>query len=434
MDWVAATGIIFGLLLAFLVLGMPVAFAMGLIGFFGYWLVDGLHNALSMLPLTAYYTVTNYNLSPIPLFILMGEVLFYAGVGASLFDSAEKWLGRLPGGLAMAAVVACAFFAAICGSSIATAVTIGIVAIPEMERRGYSTRLATGAVAGSGGLGLIIPPSVGLIILAVLTEESAGKLLVAGVIPGVVIAVLFMMYIGIRVKLQPRLGPSSVSRVSWRDKIFSLRTTWPVIALFLLVIGGIYGGLFTPTEAAAVGAAGSIVLCGATRKLSWRNLARALMDTMRSTAMLFTIFVFAFLYAQLMALLHIPQNLSALIGGFQVSPYVTLGMIVLVLVILGCFMDGVAMVFLTVPVLYPVGIAVGFNPIWFLLIYQIACELGTETPPVGMNLFAIRSVLPHIPLGDIIRGAFPFVFLELAAIVILTIFPQLVLFLPNTMF
>ncbi len=434
MDPITGFVVIFGILFVALAAGIPVAFSMGLIGFFGYWFTQGMDVALIQLGQSAYTTVSRFTISPIPLFILMGEVLYFAGVGENLFEAFEKWFWRLPGALGMTSITACAAFAAVSGSSSATTATIGLTAIPEMEKRNYSRRLIAGTMGAGGALGILIPPSVALVVLAILTEQSAGKLLIGGFIPGLVLSALFITYIGIVAKLRPAHAPRTIEKAPpLKEKILTLRVMWPILVLFILVLGGIYIGVFTPTEAAAVGAFGSLCIALVLRKLNWHALSGALLATARISCMIVTIMFGAMVFTHLLAVLQIPQQLGSLIVGLPVNRWIILLLIQFMLVVLGCVMEGIAMQFLTIPIIFPIAVGLGFDPVWFCVLYVVNAEMGLITPPVGMNLFVLQGIAPQIRYGDIVRGMVPFVLLQATGLALMMVFPQIILFLPGKM-
>jgi tripartite ATP-independent transporter DctM subunit len=428
-----SAGIVFLLfMLVLMLMGFPVAFAMGLTGFVGTWYLTDSELALSVLRMSAYEAVSNYFFCVLPFFILMGFLCMKAGISVNLYSAAHDWFGQLPGGLAIGTVVGCGGFAAICGDSMATAATIGSVSLPEMKKYKYRDSLATGAVAAGGTLGILIPPSLGFIIYGLITEESVGKLFMAGVIPGVLLVTLFSICIYLRCKLDPTLGPRA-RRVPFSEKFTSLIRIWPVAILFGLVIGGIYLGFFTPTEAGAVGVIGALIIGLISRNFSWKSVLDALFTSMKITAMIFTILIGVEILGYFVALTEVPLKLAGFITTLSVSRYVTYGLILLVYLILGMVMNIVPMIMLTLPILFPTVVSLGFDPIWFGVIMVMMMEMGQITPPVGINVFVISGVAGDVPLSTIFRGIFPFVVVEVILIIILTIFPQIALVLPNAM-
>ncbi len=411
---------------------MPIGFVMALVGFVGFAYLVDFNGALGVLRTVPYRTFADYGLSVIPLFILMGSFCFFAGLSKDLYDTVHSWLGQLRGGLAMATVGACASFAAVSGSSLATAATMGTVALPEMKRYKYDDRLATGSVAAGGTIGILIPPSVILILYGVITEQSIGKLFLAGFIPGVLEAVFYIVTIYILCKRNPLMGPPGPS-TSFMQKIASLKSTWIVLLLFVLVIGGIYLGWFSPTEAAGVGAFGAFVFGLARRRLGWREFKSSLAETGKTTAMVFIIIMGAMVLGYFLAVSRLPYELANFIAGLGVSRYIILAFILVFYLILGCIMDSMAMMLLTVPIFFPLVTVLGFNPIWFGIIIVRVCEMGLITPPVGLNVYIIRGVAKDVPMQTIFRGILPFLIADICHVVLLVAIPQLSLFLPGLM-
>jgi tripartite ATP-independent transporter DctM subunit len=341
-------------------------------------------------------------------------------------------MGRFRGGLAMATVCACAGFAAVCGSSLATGATMGMVAIPEMDKYKYDQRLSTGCVAAGGTLGILIPPSIGFVIYGILTEESIGRLFMAGILPGILLAFLFILAIFVQCKINPNMGPRGES-TTWGTKIRSLSGTWGILLLIFIVMGGLYMGIVTPTEAAGVGAFGSFIISLLKRKLSPRSFIQCLMDTGKTTAMIFLIIIGANIFSSFLGLAKIPMGLADLIAGLELPKTVILAAIILVYIIMGCVMDCYAIMILTVPIIFPVIEAMQFDPIWFGVLMVIVLEVGLITPPVGLNVFVLKAAAPNVPMTTIFRGIWPFLVAALLSIVILIIFPQIALFLPSRM-
>ena len=427
------TGLVgIGVLLIFLLSRMPIGFVMALIGFTGFVYLEGFEAGLGILRIVPYRTFADYGLSVIPLFILMGEFCFFAGLSKDLYDAVNSWLGHLRGGLAMATVAACAGFAAVSGSSLATAATMGTVALPEMKRHGYDDRLAAGSVAAGGTMGILIPPSVILILYGVITGQSIGKLFLAGFIPGVLEAVFYIITIYILCKRNPLMGPPG-PKASLKSRITSIRNTWVVLLLFVLVIGGIYWGWFSPTEAAGVGAFGAFVLGLARRRLNWKGIKDSLSATMKSTAMIFVIVMGAMILGYFLAVSRLPFEIADFIGGLGVNRYVILIIILAFYLMLGCIMDSLAMMLLTVPIFFPLVTVLGFDPIWFGILITRTCEIGLITPPVGLNVFVIRGVAKDIPMQTIFRGIVPFLIADICEVSLLIAIPQLSLFLPGFM-
>jgi tripartite ATP-independent transporter DctM subunit len=427
---VGAIGIAVMLLL--MGLRVPIGVAMGAVGFLGFAYMSGWTAALSMLGLVPYSTVSSFTLTVIPLFVLMGHFATMAGLSQELYETANDWFGHFRGGLAMATIVACGGFAAISGSSLATAATMGGIALPEMRRVGYDPRLATGCVAAGGTLGILIPPSVIFLIYGFLTEQSIGKLFLAGIAPGVVLVVLFILTISVLTWIKPSLGPPAV-RTPFLARLASLGRVWSPIALFLLVIGGMYVGIFTATEAAAVGAFGAFLFAAARRRLTWAALTTALVNTASTTAMILAILIGAVILGYFMAVTKVPMALAAFFSGLPLPPAVVMILIVVTYVILGGLMDSLAMVLLTVPIFFPVIQALGFDPIWFGVVLVVLVEVGLITPPVGMNVFVISGMAKDVSIPDVFLGTAPFLVAMGVLLLLLMLFPDLALFIPRTM-
>ncbi len=423
-----------GLLALFILLAMrmQIGFAMALVGFVGFIILNNFQAAMGVLGLEPFKITADYTLSVIPLFLLMGEFANESRMGAELYDMLYKWIGFLPGGLAMATVGACAFFAAITGSSLATAAMFGMIAYPEMRKLNYAETLATGCIAAGGTLGILIPPSSVLIIYGILTEQSIARLFIAGMLPGILLALIFMGTIFVITKRRPELGAPG-PRFTIKEKVTSLKATWGIILLFILVIGGLYTGWFTPTEAAGVGAFGAFVLALLKRSMGWKTLVASLKGTVRSTAFIFGILIGAMVFQYFMTLSQIPEKLASWIVMIGVGRYVVVSAIILAFMVMGCFMEGLSIMFLAVPIVYPIVIRMGFDPIWFGVIITLTMEMSLITPPVGVNVFVLHGVVKDVPMYTIFRGILPFWIAMIICIVILIIFPQIALFLPNTM-
>jgi tripartite ATP-independent transporter DctM subunit len=421
-----------GILLIILFSRMPIAFGMGLVGFFGFAYLVGFGPALGLLKTVPYSTFSSHSLSVIPLFILMGAFAFSAGLSRDLYQAAYKWLGHLRGGLAMATVGACACFAAISGSSMATAATMGTVALPEMKKYKYDPALATGAVAAGGSMGILIPPSVILIIYGIITEQSIGKLFLAGFIPGVMEAVFYMLVIALMTRFKPQLGPRG-PQTDIFEKLKALAGTWEVLTLFIIVIGGIYMGIFTPTEAAGIGAFGAFIFAVGKKRLTWTAFKGSLSSSIRTSVMVFAIILGAMLLGYFLTVTRIPFDLAGYVSGLQLNRYVILILILLTFIVLGCVIETMAIILLTVPIFFPLIVQLGFDPIWFGILVVRATEIGLLTPPVGLNVFVIKGVAPDVPIGTIFRGIVPFLIADICHVAVLIAFPQLVLFLPDMM-
>ena len=412
--------------------GMPIGFAMGLSAVMGTLLLIDAQAAFSLLGQTAYDTAVTYNLSVVPMFVLMGYIAGGAGLSEALYRACNAWLGHRRGGLALATIGGCGAFAAICGSSIATAATMAQIALPEMRRYNYDDRLATGAVAAGGTIGILIPPSIIMVIYGLLTETSISKLFLAGFLPGLLTVAGFMLTISIMTRVNPRLGPRA-EPAPMTEKLATLRGVWGPVLLFLLVIGGLYFGVFSPTEAAGIGAVGAFVLGVLNRGFDRQALGQALLDTVRTTAMIFTILIGAILFNNFLILASMPTLVSDWITGLPLGKLAILLVIIGMYFILGCLLDSLAMILLTIPIVFPIVQALGYDPVWFGVIMVMVVELGLITPPIGMNVFVIKGIAREVPLYTIFRGVTPFIVAQIILIAILIAFPQIALWLPSTM-
>lgn len=407
---------------------VPIAFAMGLVGFAGFALKVSAPAALAMVGAVAYETGLSYALSIVPLFVLMGNLVTRAGLSEELYSASHAFLGHRRGGLAMATIVACGGFSAICGSSVATAATMAKVAVPPMRRFGYSDALATGSVAAGGTLGILIPPSVVLVIYGILTQQNIGKLFIAGLLPGLVAVLCYLGAIAVTVRLDPAAGPPG-NYVAWRERLRALRRIWGVLALFVLVLGGIYGGVFTPTEAAAIGAAGAFVFAVVRRGWSTSFLREVLIESAATTGMIFTILIGALVFANFVNMTSMPGELIGFTERFSATPMLVIVAICVIYVLLGCVLESMSMILLTVPMFYPVVQHLGFDLIWFGIIVVVVTEISLITPPVGLNVFVLRSVLPDVPTSEVFRGVLPFVASDVVRLAILIAFPGISLYL-----
>ncbi|MGE0627802.1 MAG: TRAP transporter large permease [Hyphomicrobiaceae bacterium] len=431
--WIAAFGSFLVFLLCLLLLlatRTPVGVALGTVAMVGTALFVS-PSAVSQLASSAYSLSTNFILVVVPLFILMGEVLSATGIGANLFRAAEVWFRRVPGALAVGTVWACALFGSVCGSSPVTATTIGSMAIPEMVRRGYDKSLALGATAAGGTLGILIPPSIAMIVYGVITDTSIGHLFMAGIVPGLLLAFLLSLTIVLIAMRRPDWAPPVTDQPTAGEKWSALAAVLPVIVLAVLVIGSIYSGAATPTEAGAVGAAGALLIALAMRRLSFAVLTRSLQKTIRTTAMFLLLLTGGLFSSYLLARLGIPQAMSDLLTSLPLPPWAVMVLINVTLLILGMFMDPGSIVVIVIPIFIKTIIALGYDPVWFGVIVTIQSEIAAITPPVGFNLFVLKSVAPGVQLHDVAKGSIIFVIPMLVAIVILTAFPQIALFLPQ---
>ncbi len=427
-------GIIGSAVLLFLLfMGMPIAFVMMLVGFLGVTCLTSIDAALPLLADNLYGSVAHYPYTIIPLFVIMGAFASAAGITGELYNTFEKWFRRLPGGLGIATIAACAGFAAVSGSSVAAAAAMGTVALPEMKRFNYSQKLATGVIAAGGTLSFLIPPSLGFVIFGMLTEQSIGKLLIAGAVPGLLLSALYALVVYFSVKINPGLAPMIHERVSWREKLLSLRGVWETLLVFLVVMGGIYGGFINPTEAGAIGASCLFLIVLFKRKLTGKAFAQTLLDTIRISVMVIFLVSGATIFSYFLALSTIPTTVSAWIAGLGVSKYLVLTIIIAIYLFLGCFLDAVSMMVLTLPVVFPVIISLGFDPIWFGVVAVLMMEAGLITPPVGLNVYTLAGIARDVPMSDIFKGVTPFLMGIFLLVIILTVFPQIVTFLPNMM-
>jgi C4-dicarboxylate transporter DctM subunit len=418
-------------LMVLIFLRMNIGLAMALVGFVGFGALAGLNGALSNLSAVPYRYVADYSFVVIPLFLLMGSIAANTGISRDLYTATHSWVGQLRGGLAMATVAACAGFAAICGSSTATGAAMGKVALPEMQRYNYDPKLATGCIAAGGTMGILIPPSLGFILYAILTEESVGQLFMAGILPGVLEAAFYIITIYTLCLFNPKLGPAG-PRTSLKSKLISLKSVWSMLSLFVLVIGGIYVGIFTPSEAAAIGAFGALMISLVTRRVNRINFIGALAETGRSTAMIFLLVIGAMIFQRFLAVSKLPFLIAEVVANLNAPPYVILGVILFFYIIIGCFLDIFSALVLTIPIIYPTVVALGFHPIWFGVLFVRVAEIGLITPPVGMNCFVIAGVT-RVPLSTVFRGIVPFLMADVFHVALLVAIPGISLFLPRMM-
>ncbi len=411
---------------------MPVAFVMTLVGLLGFGYLVNFDAALSMAVRDLYGVFGSYNLTVIPLFILMGQIAFHAGISRRLFQVAYAFIGHWPGGMAIATIFACAGFSAICGSTNATAATMAAVALPEMQRYRYRDTLAAGVVAAGGSLGILVPPSVIFIVYGIMTEQSIGKLFMAGVLPGILLTLLFVVTVIVWAKVDPSVAPRG-PRSSAAQRLRSLSGLIETLILFAMVMGGLFTGVFTPTEAGAVGACGTLVIAVVRRKLTWSGFLQALQETTRISCMILMIVAGATIFGRFLAVTRIPFEIAGWVAGLPLSPPLVMALIILVYLIGGCFIDALALIMLTVPIFYPVVSALQFDPIWFGVIIVLVTQIGVITPPVGVNVYVVSGVARDVPLHSIFIGVLPL----LAALVVGTLlmipFPQIALFLPMLM-
>jgi C4-dicarboxylate transporter DctM subunit len=429
-DAIAVLG--FFVLFALLLLRVPVGMAMGLVGVTGYAWIVGPGPALKLVGQTSMRTVTDYTFGVIPMFMLMGSLVSVSGVSRELFKAANSMIGHLRGGLGVATVLACGGFAAICGSSVATAATFSAVAYPEMRRFNYPQSFSTGVIAAGGTLGAILPPSTVLAVYAILTQQDIGKLFMAGIIPGILAMAMYVMTIALIVRFRPTWLPGGEVK-PWPERVADLKNVWAPLVLFIFVIGGLYGGFFTPTEAGGVGASGAFILGVLRRKLDGPKIREALLSATRTAAAVFTVLIGALLFGYFLTITQSPQKLTEFLTSLGIGRYGVLALIMLMYLVLGCLMDAMAMIILTVPIIFPVIVHLGFDPIWFGVIIVMTVELGLIHPPVGMNVFVIKSVVKDVSFTTIFKGVLPFILTDIVRLIILIAFPIIALWLPTRM-
>ncbi|MBM3527137.1 MAG: TRAP transporter large permease [Alphaproteobacteria bacterium] len=420
-------------MLALLALRMPIGIAMLLVGAIGFSLVHGLQPALHMLGSYPYGYAAVYELAVIPLFVLMGNAAAVSGMGRDLYATAYAWVGHWRGGLASATIVSCAGFAAVSGSSVASAVTMGRICLPEMKRYNYDDRLATGTVAAGGTLGILIPPSTAFIVYAILTEQSIGRLLLAGFFPGIMLAGLFVLTIAIWTRFRPELGPPGPV-VNYRERVRTLGRAGPMLGIVIATIGGIYLGIFTPSEAAAVGAFLALGYAIWRRTLGGENLQFVLLETVKTTAFVFLILIGALVFGPFLALSGLPQQFAGWLISFELPPIMILSCLMVLYIFLGMFLEGFSILVLTLPIVIPIVQALGYDLIWFGVLMVIVLEMGLISPPVGINVFVVKGLVPDVPLAKVFAGIMPFWVAMLVALVLLIAFPDIALILPNSMF
>jgi tripartite ATP-independent transporter DctM subunit len=425
---VAIIGIV--VMLVFMFLRMPVGFAMALAGFLGMCYFASPQAAVHILATDIWGQFTSYGLSVIPLFILMGQITFHSGVSERLYRTAYTWLGRMPGGIAMTTILACTGFAAICGSNSATAATMGTVALPEMKKFNYDRALSAGTVATGGTLGVLIPPSVVLIVIGLQTEQSIAKLFVGSIFPGLLLAILFLVTIFILCQRNPALGPPGPA-TSLKEKMLSLSGVIEILVLFGLVIGGLYAGWFTPTEAGAAGAFGAIVIALAKRDLTWQGFTKSTLETLRISCMVMVLVTGAVIFGRFLTMTRIPFVLADWAGALPVAPVAILAVVFLIYIIGGCLMDALGFLVVTIPIFFPLAMALGYDPIWWGVVICMVTSLGAITPPVGVCVYVVSGLVKDIPIQTIFKGVTFFLIAYIICIIAVTAFPQIVLFLPN---
>ncbi len=420
-------------LIVLIMLRVKIAIALGIVGLVGYAALDGWDTAFIVLGTTPFDLTAGYALSVMPLFILMGVVSGHSGMSRELFDAANALFSGRRGALAMATIGACAGFGCICGSSLATAATMARIAVPEMQRLGYDERLSTGAVAMGGTLGILIPPSVMLVLYAIVAEQSVPQLFAAGLIPGIVLAGLQIVVVWVISRVLPGWTPDSVA-VPWSRRLRQLTGMWKLLILFFLAVGGIYAGIFSPTEAAAVAAFGAIAIAALTRSITWDVLLDSMVETVRTASMLFFILITAFLFSYFLVRTQVPAGLVEWVKGTGLPPWLVMVTLVAFYVVLGCVLESIAMMLITVPVFLPLLLELGYDPVWFGVLLVVVIEIGLVTPPVGLNIFVIRSQVPEIPLSSIYAGILPFLAAAFVLVVLMLAVPELALWLPGVLY
>ena len=420
--------IAFAVMLGLTFLRLPIAFSMAIVGFLGYTHMVNVNAALSMVGSVAFETGMSYTLSIVPLFILMGNLVTKAGLSSELYRVSYAFLGHRRGGLAMATILACGGFGAVCGSSLATAATMSKVAMPSMRKYGYSDALAAGSIAAGGTLGILIPPSVVMVIYGILTETNIGKLFIAGILPGLVAIACYLAAVAVTVRMDAKAGPRG-ERVTWHERLVAIGDVWGVLILFLIVIGGIYGGIFTPTEAAGIGAGGGLAFLLLRKGWNWRELRTILIESAITTGMIFTILIGALIFANFINMTGMPGELTAYAEQFRETPLLVIIAILVIYVALGCVLESMSMILLTVPMFYPLVAHLGYDLIWFGIIVVVVTEISMITPPVGLNVFVLRSVLPDVPTQTVFRGVMPFIVADIFRLGILVAFPAITLYL-----
>lgn len=426
---------IVSIVLLFLLLAMrvPVYLVMGVLGVGGMWVLLGAKTAMQAAGLIPYSAVASYQFAVMPLFVLMGHFVYHTGFTTDVYRSARLWIGRIPGGLAHATVIAGAAFAAASGSSFAACATLAKVTIPEMTAHGIDRKMAFGVVAATGTLAQMIPPSVLMVLYGIIAEQSIGKLLIAGLIPGLVAAANYMILIYIRVKRHPELAPLLEERPSWKERLISLKSSWGIVTIFVFVMGGIYAGVFTPTEAGGVGACGTFVMALALKKLNFNTLKNTLYDVSKTTGMILIIIACAFIFGRFLALSRLPVMLSDFLVNLEIPRLGILIAIMVMYIIMGSFLDMLATMFITLPIILPAVTKLGYDPIWFGVLIVHLFEVALITPPFGLNLFVLKATLPDANLNEVIWGIFPFFLADLVTLAIYIAFPQLALWLPSLM-
>jgi tripartite ATP-independent transporter DctM subunit len=426
---VGVIGIVILLVVLFFV-GMPVGFAMAVVGFCGFWYVVSFKAAINMVGSDIWATFSSYGLTVIPLFIFLGSIAFHTGLAERLYNAAYKWFGHWRGGLAIATIGADELFAAICGSNTATAATMGAVALPQMQKYHYDDRLSSGTVVTGGTLGTVMPPSVVLIIIGLQTEQSIIKLFLGGILPAILLGLLFIVTIFTVCRVRPDFGPSG-PRTTLKEKVKALTSVIEAVAIFSIVIGGLYAGFFTPTEAGAVGVFFTLLITIITRRLTWKGVKESLVDTLKISSMVFFLVTGAIIFGRFLAVTRLPFIIADFAAGLPVSPYIILALILVIYLVGGCFIDSLGFLVLTIPIFFPLGMALGFDPIWYSIILTMVTTMGAITPPVGVNIYVVKALAPEIELKTIFLSVSFFLMACVVCIVFLIVFPDIVTVIPN---
>jgi tripartite ATP-independent transporter DctM subunit len=432
MDPIAVGIIGIVVMLGLLVLGVPIAFSMAVVGIVGTAIVAGITQTLSQIVLIAWDKGTDFIIVCIPLFIFMGQLTSTTGIASELYEFLQRWLGRLPGGLAIASVCACGAFGAVTGSSVACVATMGSIIYPQMQKYKYDPKLATGVLSASGTLGILIPPSLAFAFYGILTDTSIAALFIAGIVPGIITILIFSGIVLAKCIVNPKLGPVGPT-FTWKERMVSLKGILPVAVIFLLVVGTLYGGICTPTEASGIGSMGVILVSLAMRKLTWQNFRKALWDTGVISSFIFAIIIGGYLIARFLVVTNISQLLITYVNDLHLSKLMFILFLIVLYTILGCILDVFGMTILTLPFVFPITLSLGIDPIWFGVFIVIMTEVALITPPVGVNVFVMRSIATDVPMGEIFRGIFPFLMGEFAVITILILFPFIATWLPQMM-
>jgi C4-dicarboxylate transporter DctM subunit len=414
-----------------IIIGVPVAFSIGIVAVVGLFIAGGVKITLAQTTLVAWQVGTDFVIICIPLFVFMGKMAANSGIAADIYDALQKWVGRISGGLAIAAVLACGAFGAVTGSSVASVATMGSIIRPELKKYGYSDRLASGTLTASGSLAILIPPSVGFAFYGILTDTSIALLFIAGITPGIILVALYCIGVYVRCRITPEVGPTGPS-YSWRERIHSLKGTWPILFIFLLVIGGIYIGLFTPTEASAVGAAGVMLVAFFLGRLTWPKVRDALITTGHVSGFLYAIILSGYVLARFIAITGVSQNLVKYVVSLDLGVHGFIGVMLVIYLILGMLLDVFGIMILSIPFFFPVAVSLGINPVWFGVFTVMMCEIGLLTPPVGVNVFTMHNIAPDIPMKTIFLGIISFTCYDLIVVGLITLFPEIPLWLTRT--